>query len=56
MSVASDHRARAKGDEATHSPRKWETKGFRKLLAPLKRYTIEKGGRSGVGGGPKEQD
>ena len=34
--MASDHRARAKGDEATHSPRSWETKGSRKLLAPLK--------------------
>ena len=73
--MASDHRARAKGDEATHSPRSWETKGSRK--APLKRtsvmlssriensvsgerhnkcYTREKGVRSGVGGGHKEED
>ena len=34
-SVVSYHRALAKGDEATHSPRSWETKGSRKLLAPL---------------------
>ena len=38
--MASDHRARAKGDEATHSPRSWETKGSRKLLAPLKRTSV----------------
>ena len=36
-SVASYHRALAKGNEATHSPRSWEAKGSRKLLAPLKR-------------------
>ena len=36
-SVASYHPALAKGDEATHSPRSWETKESRKLLAPLKR-------------------
>ena len=39
-SMASDHRARAKGDEATYSPRSWETKGSRKLLAPLKRTSV----------------
>ena len=38
--MASDHRARAKGDEATHSPRSRETKGSRKLLAPLKRTSV----------------
>ena len=38
--MASDHRPRAKGDEATHSPRSWETKGSRKLLAPLKRTSV----------------
>ena len=38
--MASAHRARAKGDEATHSPRSWETKVSRKLLAPLKRTSI----------------
>ena len=38
--MASDHRARAKEDEATHSPRSWETKGSRKLLAPLKRTSV----------------
>ena len=32
-SVASYHRALAKGDEATHSPRSYETKESRKLLA-----------------------
>ena len=31
---------RAKGDEATHSLRIWETKGSRKLLAPLKRTSV----------------
>ena len=39
-SVASYHRALAKGDEATHGPRSWETKGSRKLLAPLKRVSV----------------
>ena len=39
-SVASYHRALAKGDEATHSPRSWETKGSRKLLAPVKRMSV----------------
>ena len=39
-SVASYHRALAKGDEANHSPRSWETKGSRKLLAPLKRVSV----------------
>ena len=34
--MASDHRAQANGDEATHSLKSWETKGSRKLLAPLK--------------------
>ena len=34
--MTSAHRPLAKGDEATHSPRIWETKGSRKLLAPLK--------------------
>ena len=38
--MASDHRVRAKGDEATHSPRSWETKESRKLLAPLKRTSV----------------
>ena len=38
--MTSDHRARAKGDEATHSPRSWETKGSHKLLAPLKRTSV----------------
>ena len=33
-SLASYHRALGKGDEATHSPRSWETKGSRKLSAP----------------------
>ena len=27
-------------DEATHSPRSWETKGSRKFLAPLKRTSV----------------
>ena len=31
---------RAKGDEATHSPRSWDTKGSSKLLGPLKRISI----------------
>ena len=39
-SVASYHRALAKGDEATHSPRSWETKESRQLLAPLKRVSV----------------
>ena len=39
-SGASYHRALAKGDKATHSPRSWETKGSRKLLAPLKRVSV----------------
>ena len=39
-SVASYHRGLAKGDEATHSPRSWETKESRKLLAPLKRLRV----------------
>ena len=39
-SVASYHRALAKGDEATYSPRSWETKESRKLLAPLKHVSI----------------
>ena len=30
----------AKGDEATHSPRSWESKGSRKFLAPLKRVSV----------------
>ena len=38
--MASNQRALAKGDEATHSPRSWETKGSRKLLAPLKRTSV----------------
>ena len=38
--MASDYRARAKGDEATHSPRSWETKGSHKFLAPLKRASV----------------
>ena len=38
--MASDHRARAKGDEATHSPRSRQTKGSRKLLAPFKRTSV----------------
>ena len=38
--MASYHRALAKGDEATHSPRSWESKGSRKLLAPLKRVSV----------------
>ena len=40
MSVASAHRSLATGDEANHSPRSWETKGSRKLLAPLKRTSV----------------
>ena len=36
MFVASAHQPLAKGDEATHSRRSWETKGSRKLFAPLK--------------------
>ena len=39
-SVASYHGALAKGEEATHSPRSWETKGARKLLAPLHRVSV----------------
>ena len=39
-SVASYQRALAKGDEATHSPRNWETKGSRKMLALLKRVSV----------------
>ena len=39
-SVASYHRALAKGDEVTHSPRSCETKGSRKLLAALKRVSV----------------
>ena len=65
-SVASYHKALAKGDDATHSPRSWVTKGSRKLLAPLKRVSVilssrrvcrEKGitratqGKRGVGSG-----
>ena len=38
--VASNHQALAKGDEANHLPRSWETKGSRKPLAPLKRTSI----------------
>ena len=38
--MALDHQARAKGDEATYSPRRWETKGSRKLLAPLERTSV----------------
>ena len=38
-SLASYHRALAKGDEASHSARSWETKGSRKVLAPLKRVS-----------------
>ena len=48
--VASDHRARAKGDEATHSPGSWETKGSRKLLAPLKRTSVMLSSRIMSGG------
>ena len=44
-SVASYHRALAKGDGATHSPRSWETKASGKLLAPLKRLSIILGWR-----------
>ena len=40
VSMASYHRALAKGDVATHSPRCWETKGSRKLLAPLNRVSV----------------
>ena len=36
----SAHWLLAKGDEATHSPRSWETKGSGKLLAPLKRTSV----------------
>ena len=39
-SVACYQRTLAKGDEATHSPRSWEIKGSRKLLAPLKRVSV----------------
>ena len=39
-SEASYHRALDKGDHATHSPRSWETKGSRKLLAALKRVNV----------------
>ena len=39
-SAASYQRALDKGDEATHSPRSWETKGPCKLLAPLKRVSV----------------
>ena len=35
MSVASANQPLAQGHEATHSPRSWETKWSRKLLAPL---------------------
>ena len=38
--MASYHRALAKGHEATHSPRRCETKESRKLLAPLKRVSV----------------
>ena len=38
--MASNHGARAKGDDATHSPRSWETKESRKRLAPLKRASV----------------
>ena len=34
MAVASTQQALANGDEATNSPRSWETKGSHKLLAP----------------------
>ena len=44
-SGASYHRALAKEDEATHSPGSWETKGSRKLLAPLKRVSVILGSR-----------
>ena len=39
-SVASAHQPLAKGDEATHPPSSWETKGSRKLLTPLKRTSV----------------
>ena len=38
--VASYHQALDKGDEASHSPRSRQTKGSRKLLAPLKRVSV----------------
>ena len=38
--MASDHRARAKGDEATHPPRSRETKGSRNSLATLKHPSV----------------
>ena len=38
--VASYHQASAKGDEATHSPRSWETKRSRTLLAPSRRVSV----------------
>ena len=38
--MASDHRALAKGDEATHLPRSCATNGTRKLLAPLSRVRV----------------
>ena len=38
--MASYHRALAKGDAATHSPRSRETKESRTLLAPLKRVSV----------------
>ena len=45
-SVASYHRALAKGNLATHSPRNWESKGLCKLLAPLKHVSVILSSRS----------
>ena len=38
--MASAQRPWAKGEEATHSPRRFETKGLCKLLAPLKHVSV----------------
>ena len=38
--MASAQRPWAKGEEATNSPRSFETKGSRKPLAPLKRVSV----------------
>ena len=40
ISVASAHRARDKGEEATHSPKSWETQESRKAVAPLDRISV----------------